>query len=603
MAENASSGRESTFGRSLMNYVNNHLPYQSYTVLDTISKLNPKFQDFQDTGSRRTEALARQSISSNTDYNNLNPGAFFNIDNSFTQYMYANIQADKISRLRDYRVMAAFPEVADALDEICDESLSKDDSGLFVRVVFNKQDIQKEVRQEVEEEFQKYIEYFELSKKGWEYVRNVLVDGELYFEHIIHKDYPEEGILGAVVIPTELVDPIFGNVQNLLVKGFLLRKPVFDKTNPSKIVDYQLIPMDKNQVTYINSGIWNENKTMRLPFIENARRAYRQLSLIEDSIVIYRLARAPERLVFNVDVGTMSPPKAESYLRKLMTQYWQKRTYDADQGGQVTKFNPQSYLDNYWFAKRTGSDGTSVQQLQGGQNLGELKDLNYFLEKLYRSLKVPLNRLNKESAYNDGMSMLREELKFAKFIVRIQQQFSDGFKNGFITHLKLKKLWEKLDLKETVFDIEFTPPTNFFEMREVQKLEIKANAFNLMTQNESISKTYAQKKYLKWTDTEILANKELLRKDKEFDWELGQIQASGPNWKLAGAAPEGTEAAQVMSGAGPGPTGMPGAEGGAGAAPGAPATPPEFGPPPPGAPAGPAPGVGPAPAPAPGAPV
>jgi len=586
---NASTGRESTFGRSLMNYVNNHLPYQSYTVLDTISKLNPKFKEFQDTGSKRTEALSRQSISSSTDYNNLNPGAFFNIDNSFTQYMYANIQADKISRLRDYRVMAAFPEVADALDEICDEGVSKDDSGLVVRVEFLKADLNKDVKQKIENEFQKYIEYFELNKKGWEYIRNILVDGEVYFEHIIHKDYPEEGILGVITIPTELIDPIFGNVQNMLIKGYLLRKPVFDKTNPTKIVDYQFIPMDKNQVTYINSGIWNENKTMRLPFIENARRAYRQLSLIEDSIVIYRLARAPERLVFNVDVGTMSPPKAESYLRKLMHQYWSKRTFDADQGGQVQKFNPQSYLDNYWFAKRTGSDGTDVKTLAGGQNLGELKDLNYFLEKLYRSLKVPLNRLNRESGYNDGTSMLREELKFAKFIVRIQQQLAEGFKNGFITHLKLKGLWKDLELKETYMDIQFTPPTNFFEMREVQKLEIKANAFNLMTQNESISKTYAQKKYLKWTDVEILANKELLRKDMEFNWELGQIQASGPNWKLAGAGSGGEAGGEVMAmtGAGPGPAGMPGGEGEMGAGPAAPGSeaPPDFGPAPAGAPA------------------
>ncbi len=599
---NASTGRESTFGRSLMNYVNNHLPYQSYTVLDTISKLNPKFKEFQDTGSKRTEALSRQSISSSTDYNNINPGAFFNIDNSFTQYMYANIQADKISRLRDYRVMAAFPEVADALDEICDESLSKDEGGFYVKIQFNKQNIQKEIKQSIEEEFQKYSEYFEFGKKGWEYMRNLLVDGEIYFEHIIHKEYPEEGILGVVLIPTELIDPIFGNVQNMMVKGFLLRKPVFDKTNPTKIVDYSLIPMDKNQVTYINSGIWNENKTIRLPFIENARRAYRQLSLIEDSIVIYRLARAPERLVFNVDVGNMSPAKAEGYLKKLMNQFWQKRTFDADQGGQVSKFNPQSYLDNYWFARRTGSDGTKVEQLQGGQNLGELKDLNYFLEKLYKSLKVPLNRLNKEAAYNDSMSMLREELKFAKFIVRQQQHFADGLKNGFITHLKLKGLWDEFEIKETHFDIDFTPPTNFFEMREVQKLEIKANAFNLMTQNESISKTYAQKKYLKWSDIEVLANKELLRKDKEFEWELGQIQARGPNWKVASGTQTGEEAepASVMSGAGAAPTGLPEGEAGATGVPAeTPVTPPEFGPPPAAPTGAPAPGSASAPATAP----
>jgi hypothetical protein len=273
----------------------------------------------------------------------------------------------------------------------------------------------------------------------------------------------------------------------------------------------------------------------------------------------------------------MSPPKAEAYLKRLMQAYWSKRTFDSSQGGQVNKFNPQSYLDNYWFAKRQGSEGTSVQQLAGAANLGELQDLKYFQEKLYESLKVPSNRLNKESGYNDSMQMLREELRFAKFIVRMQQHFAQGLKNGFITHLKLKNLWEKYDLKESFFNLDFTPPTNFYELREFQKLEIKANAFNTMTQNESISKTYAQRKYLKWTDKEVLLNREFLRKDREFEWELAQIQTSGPNWKLqtaqGGGAP--VEGAPMASGS-PGefvPTGEPTGGGEAGEQ-----VPPAFGP-------------------------
>jgi hypothetical protein len=233
-------------------------------------------------------------------------------------------------------------------------------------------------------------------------------------------------------VPTELIDPIFGNIQNMLIKGYLLRKPVFDQTNPSKVVDYALVPMDKNQITYVNSGIWNENKTMRIPFIENARRAYRQLSLIEDSVVIHRLARAPSRLVFNVDVGTMPAPKAESYLRKMIQDYWSKRTFDVDQAGQVNKFNPQSYLDNYWFAKRQGSEGTDVRELQGSAQLNSLPDLDYFVMKLYKALKVPVNRISAESGYNDGMQMLKEELKFAKFIMRMQMHFAESLKNTFI---------------------------------------------------------------------------------------------------------------------------------------------------------------------------
>jgi hypothetical protein len=582
--ENASSGRESTFGRSLMNYVNSHLPYQSYTVIDTISKLNPKFKTFQDTGSRRTEALTRQSVSSSSEYNNISPSAYFNIDSNFSQYMYANIQADKISRIRDYRVMGAFSEVSEALDEICDETINKDENNRIVKLEFKKDNLNSDAKEEIIEEFQKIVNFFEFEKKGWEYVRSILVDGELYWENIIHKEREDAGVLGVISVPSELIDPIFGNVQNMLIKGYILRKPVFDKTNPSKIVDYALVPMDKNQITYVNSGIWNENKTMRIPFIENARRAYRQLSLIEDSVVIHRLARSPARLVFNVDVGTMPAPKAEAYLRKMIQDYWSKRTFDVDQNGQVNKFNPQSYLDNYWFAKRQGSEGTDVKELQGSPQLNSLPDLDYFLIKLYKSLKVPVNRISPDSSYNDGMQILREELKFANFIRRIQSHFAESIKNTFIVHLRLKGLWEKYEIKETDFDLNFTPPVNFYEMREAQKAEIKYTTFNNMTQNESISKTYAQKKYLKWDDQEILANRAFLKKDKELEFELAQIQASGSNWRAiaGGDMVEGQPLA--AGGGGAVPTG----EGGAPvafAAGGAPAPeaasaepPPEFGP-------------------------
>jgi hypothetical protein len=561
------SGGSSTFGQSLKNFINTRLPYQSYGTIDTVSKLNPKYRLFQNTGSKRTEALSRQSVSSNTDYNNLDPAGIIGLDNNFTQYMYANIQHDKISRLRDYRVMAAFAEVADALDEICDECINKDHKGKIVSIEFHETDLDDKSKDIIEKEFQKFIGYFDLQKRGWEYFRNLLIDGEVYFEHIIHKDYSDEGILGVVTVPTELIDPIFGNVQNLIVKGFLLRKPIFDKTNPNKITDFELIPLDKNQVTYINSGIWNENKTIRLPFIENARRAYRQLSLIEDSIIIYRLARSPTRLIFNVDVGNMPPPKAEAYLKRLMQQYWSTRTFDVDQGGKVKKFNPQGMLDNFWFAKRAGSEGTDVKNLDTSINLGELPDLMYFLKKLYKSLKVPVSRLNSDDTFKDDMNILREELKFARFIIRMQQHFAEGLKNGFITHLRLRKMWDEYELKETQLDITFNVPINFFEMREIQKLEIREKIFTAMTQGDSISKTYAQKKVLGWSDTEIKANREFLRKDKELAWELAQIENGGPNWRDAlalGAQQPGAEAGAPAGGGGLGST--------------EPGIPPEFGP-------------------------
>ena len=561
------TGNKNTFGRSLMKYVQSRLPYQSYQTIETLNDVNPKYKLFQGEGSRREDALQRQSISSSTPINNSAVGDIA-MDKGFKEFMYANIQQDKAARIRDYRVMAAFAEVGDALDEICDEIINKDANGEIVQLKFLHREFKPNEQKQLEDEFQKFISYFDLEHKGWEYFRQLLVEGEVYWEHIIHKDHPKEGILGTVQIPTELIDPIFGNIQNSIVQGYLLRKPVFNEENPTKIEDMQLIPMDKNQVTYVNSGIWNDNKTIRLPYLENARRAYRQLSLIEDAIVIYRLVRAPEKLVFNVDVGNMSPPKAEGYLRNLQQKYWSRHTYDTDSSGQVMKFSPQSMLDSFWFAKRAGSEGTSVTTLAGGQNLGELEDLMYFMKKLYKSLKVPVTRLNPEQSFQDGTDILREELKFARFIIRMQMQFAAGLKNGFITHLKLKKIWEKYNLKELNLDLEFNVPSNFFEMREQQKLELKVNNWSSLTNSEFVSNTWAQKKYLGWSDIEVKANREFLRKDKELTWELAQIEASGPNWReaIASGGAEGGEGMEAGGGAIP-------AGGGSG-------LPPDFGPPP-----------------------
>lgn len=522
-------GRSSTFGRSLMAYVKNKLPYSN--IIDTNNdELNPKYKIFANVGLRRTEALVKNSISMSNEYNNVPIGAM-DKDTSFGQVMYANIQENKGARLRDYRIMAAYSDVADALDEICDEAINTDEFGNEMFIKYKNLDLTGDDKQVLDEEFSKFSNYFDFKNRGWQYFRQLLIEGELFFELIIHKDYIDEGVLGVINLPAELIDPVYNNIQNMMVKGFVYKKPIFDPQRPDKQESVEFIPLDEHQIVYVNSGVMNETKNMVLPFLENARRAYRQLSLIEDAIVIYRLVRAPERLVFNVDVGNMSAPKAESYLKKLISNYWSTKTFDIDQADVVKKFSPQSMLDAFWFPKRSGSDGSSVSQLAGGQNLGELSDLMYFIKKLYRSLKVPTTRLDPQDTFKDGSEILREELKFARFIIRQQQRFASGIKRGFVTHLKLKKLWDKFELTEENIEVGFNVPTNFYEMRENQRLELKAANYNSISTSEFVSKTYAQKKYLGWKDKDILANREFLRKDAELQWELQQISTLGPAWK------------------------------------------------------------------------
>ena len=561
---NFDDGKSSTFGRELMSYISSKLPYSGAGAYVEHDNLNPKYKYFEETGSRRAEVLSKHSISQNFDYNNQSVAGVFS-DNRYNQIMYANIQKDKFARIRDYRVMAAFAEVSNALDEICDEVINIDSyNGSCLKIKYKDKKLSDFETETLNKEFYKFVNYFDFEHKGWSYFRQLLTEGEIYWEHIIHKDHTDKGILGVVQIPTEIVDPVFSNIQNVMVKGFLYRKPKFDPNNPLKQIGVDFIPLDKNQVTYVHSDVWNESKTMRVPFLENARRAYRQLTMIEDSIIIYRLARAPERLVFNVDVGNMPAPKAESYLKKLMSQFWSSKTFDANQGNIVQKFNPQSLLDNFWFAKRAGSEGTSVTQLAGGANLGELTDLMYFVKKLYQALKVPTTRLDPQDAFRDGADMLREELKFAKFIIRLQQLFASGIKNGFFTHLQLIGLWKKFGLSEQNIDIEFNVPTNFYEMRESQRLELKLSNFSNIASNESVSPSYAQKRYLGWSDIEIKANREFLRKDKALRWELAQIESLGPNWKeqLEAQAAAGEAAGEAGGEVGGGGSPMGGGGGG-----------------------------------------
>lgn len=542
----APNRNQGTASRSLMAYIQDRLPYNSQ-LLTPKEDDNPKYEIFHKAGTRRAEALARNSVSSNSEYNNADLG-IIEKDKSFANIMYASLNGDKGNRIRDYRTMAAYSEVADALDEICDEFVNIDDKGNIINLTLINNDLEAAEKEEIQDQLEKYVEYYDLKTKGWQYFRQFIVEGEIFFEQIIHKDHVDSGVLGVINVPSELIDPVYNNIQNMLIKGYIYKKPIFDPQNPTKIDKFEFIPLDENQIVYVNSGVFNEDKTVTLPFLENARRSYRQLSLIEDAIVIYRLVRAPERLVFNVDTGNLAPPKAEAYIRKLSANYWSTKTYDSNQGDISQKFNPQSMLDAFWFAKRAGSEGTTVTQLPGGANLGELSDLMYFIKKLYRSLKVPTSRLDPQDAFRDGSEILREELKFARFIIRQQQRFSNGMKRGFITHLKLKGLWEQYDLKEQDFDLDFNVPSNFYELRESQRLEMKANNYNNLAANEFVSPTYAQKKYLGWSDKEILANREFLRTDAAFLWEIAQIQNGGPNWQANAAAAAEAAAGGEMPG-------------------------------------------------------
>lgn len=539
-------GRSATFDRSMTSYLNSRST-NSYDILDSDENKNTKYKYFKKVGMRRAEAISKNSIALSNDYNDTAYGMMHK-DSSFGDVMYATVSEDKPGRLRDYRSIASYSEVSDALDEICDECVNYDENSSIMKILFVNDNLKSIEKEKISDEFDKFLNHFDLKNKGWRYFRQFLIEGELYFENIIHEDYTKQGILAIQNLPADNIDPVYGNIQNMLIKGFLYKKPIFNPNDPKKVEKFEYIPFEENQIIYVNNEAYNETKEYVVPFVENCRRAYRQLSMIEDTVVIHRLVHAPLRFMFNVDVGRMPVPQAESYLRKLQQQYWSTKTFDSDQNDIVKKYNPQSTLDSYWFAKRQGQEATSVQTFGGQPSDGNLDVLDWFLKKLYRSLKVPTSRLKDDSGLSDGSQILNEELKFAKMIIRQQQKFAAAIKKGFITHIKLRGMFEEYDVEEQNIDISFVPPGTFFEMRENQKKQLKVEMYGSVMQTQNISDTFAKKKYLGWRDKEVLADREFRRSDAAFTWELQQISNAGPNWKsqllaqAGGEAPEAGEA-------------------------------------------------------------
>lgn len=534
-----------------------NVPFQQNNSLPDIATLNPKYTEFSNATSKRGVALKRHSISTPDILNSGDVAvkAFFSKTNAI---LYQNANEGKASRLKEYNTLGSMEAVKDALEEIANEFFNVDDKGRLARLNVKGKEDKPETLELLNKEFEKYFGYFQFDEYGPRYLKQFLKEGELFFEQIAHEDYMTQGVLGVEQMSAVLTEPLYINVVTEEMDGFILKRPIYDPQNPNIITGFELIPMSKGQVVYIHSDDWNVEHTFRVPHVDACRKAFRQLSMVEDCILIYRLVNAPERLVFNVDVGNMPAPKAEEYLAQMSQSYWSNRSYDPNKGDVVNQFNPQSTLDAFFFPIRTGSTGSKVEKLPAGQNLGELQDLQYFAQKLYKSLKVPTSRLQSDNTYRDGTDILREELKFANYIIDLQKQFARGIKLGFIAHLRLRGYLSKFDIKESDMTIKFNPPTNFFEMRESKRKEGNISNYQNITSDGYVSKTKAIMDEMKWSPEDVLANLEQRRRDAAIEWEIEQIRAAGPRWaELGGAAGAPGGAPPAPGGGGGGGGGMP----------------------------------------------
>ena len=466
-----------------------------------------------------------------------------------------NQARNEYEMIRRYRDMALHPEVDSAVDEVVNEFVVSDAHDTPVEINLDNLDAGMGIKKKIRDEFEYLKRLLNFDNRAHEIVRSWYIDGRLYYHKVIDLENPKKGI-------TELryIDPMkikkvrqkldqkknLDSLQRQAIKGTALEYEY------GTFVDYYLynpkgfykggvlgpvgdmslsqgVKMAIDSITFCPSGLQDLNKRMTLGFLHKAIKSLNQLRMIEDSLVIYRLSRAPERRIFYIDVGNLPKVKAEQYLRDVMSRYRNKLVYDANTGEMRDDKKHMSMLEDFWLPRREGGRGTEITTLPGGQNLGELKDVEYFKKKLYNSLNLPPSRLTDDNkGFNLGKTteVLRDELKFTKFIGRLRKRFSEMFHDMLKTQLILKGViapedWE--DMKEHIqYDFLFD---NHFN--ELKNIEMFNQRIATVTQMDPFVGKYFSVAHIR---KEVLGqtNRDMRELDKEMQQEIDQGLVMSP---------------------------------------------------------------------------
>ena len=422
--------------------------------------------------------------------------------------IYATTSSKK-KLLCEYREMAMYPEVAEALDEICDEAIVPDDQDEVIKLQIDNEKIAKNKNKSanLQKEFDFVMnDILNVNDNAFTLFRKFYTEGELYGELVIDDAKPKVGVQKISYLPAESMTmeyDTFGNVKTY--------SQLVEKKNTRTDIKVTFKP---SQIAYVNSGIFSTDKTMPLSYLERAKISYRQLKWMEDALIIYRIVRAPERRVFTVDVGNMQKGKAEKYMNDIVTRYRQKKIYNPATGKIDVGKQVLSMVEDIWLPKRSDGAGPSVESLPGGESLGEITDVLYFVKKLYKALKVPTLRLEEEGGGGSYMprgqenDITRDEIKFSKYVVRVRNRFSKFFMQVFITHLKLKGLWNQYQLTTADLKLIFNQENEWRETKKLNALRERLELFSQMKEyeNEVYSLDWMKKNILKMSDEEIKEN-------------------------------------------------------------------------------------------------
>ena len=430
-----------------------------------------------------------------------------------------------------YREMVLQPECDSAVDDIVNETICGNFDDVPVEVELSNLKQSDKIKKLIREEFSEILRLLDFDNRSYEIFRRWYVDGRLFYHKVIDPDNPRDGLVELRYIDPRKIRKVteYDQKRPNDLRGLDLNTQLTQKSadyylyNPKGLKNsgsQQGIKIAADSITYCHSGIQDLNKNITLSHLHKAIKAVNQLRMIEDSLVIYRLSRAPERRIFYIDVGNLPKNKAEQYLREVMGRYRNKLVYDANTGEIKDDKKFMSMLEDFWLPRREGGRGTEITTLPGGQNLGELEDVKYFQKKLYKALNVPSSRLETETTFNIGRAaeITRDEVKFQKFIARLRKRFSELFMDLLKTQLILKgvmSIEEYDDYKEHI-QFDFIADNYFTELKEIEIRNERMNQVNVMDPyvGKYFSVDYMRRQVLKQTEQEI---KEI---DKQIDSEM-----------------------------------------------------------------------------------
>jgi len=419
--------------------------------------------------------------------------------------------------IRRYRDIAIQPECDSAIEDIVSEGIASNEFDAPVALRLDRLEYSSKVKKRINEEFDRVLQLLDFNIKGHDIFRRWYVDGRIYYHKVIDKKEPRKGIKELRYIDPRKIkkvrevikdrpDPVTGiDKQKQTLEYYLYNEKVVDNSATPQ----SALKITTDSIAFCPSGLVDQTKGSVLSYLHKAIKPVNQLRMIEDALVIYRISRAPERRIFYIDVGNLPKIKAEQYLKDVMSRYRNKLVYDASTGEIRDDRNHMSMLEDFWLPRREGGRGTEITTLPGGSNLGEIEDIVYFQRKLYRSLNVPMSRMEAEQNFSIGRSteITRDELKFSKFVQRLRKKFSALFHDVLRTQLVLtgviaEEEWDKI--KEHI-QYDFLQDGHFAELRDA---EILRERIDMLGQVEPyvgnfFSKSWVRKNILHQTQQEI----------------------------------------------------------------------------------------------------